>query len=121
MRRIDQNRITIQDRSRPERGRFAEVRVSRDMVRRGEIVNIRVWYVPKDKEGEWFPTRQGISLPVENVVDLVSALAHLFPEAIEQLLDADYQGADEGDTVDERERAAALTEEQRLEDVMAPS
>ena len=118
MKRIDENRIAIQDRSRPERGRFAEVRVSRDEVRIGEIVNIRVWYVPKGKDpNEWFPTRQGIAIPIEHVVDLVAALARLFPEAIEQFLDNEYD-TDGEDAIDEWERTNAPAA-QRLEDVMS--
>ena len=98
MKRIDQNRIAIQDKSRPDRNRFAEVRLSRDKVRIGEIANIRVWFRPPDRE-DYLPTRTGISIPIENVVDLVAALGELFPEAFAEFLVGDYEGADEDGSV----------------------
>ena len=112
MKRIDKNKIAVQDRSRPERGRFAEVRVSRDEVRIGEIVNIRVWYLPEGQE-DYLPTRQGIAIPIEHVVDLVAALARLFPEAIEQFLDGEYDDDDGYVTTDEN-----IVERRTLADVM---
>ena len=124
MRRVDPKRIAIQDKSRPDRNRFAEVRLSRDKVRIGEIANIRVWFRPPDRE-DYLPTRTGISIPIENVVDLVAALGELFPEAFAEFLVGDYEGADEGTDEgadeDSSQTADVLSEElERLEDFMSP-
>ncbi len=129
MRRVEHKRIARQDKSRPERGRFAEVRLSRDTVRRGEIMNIRVWFRPLDRE-EFLPTRTGISIPIEHVVDLVAALAELFPEAFAEFMIGDYEGADEDGSVqtavappEEPERnpveRSRISPDLTLEDLMA--
>ena len=93
MRRVDHKRIAIQDKSRPDRNRFAEVRLSRDKVRIGEIANIRLWFRPPDRD-DYLPTRTGISIPIEHIVDLVAALSELFPEAFTEFMVGNYEGGE---------------------------
>jgi hypothetical protein len=51
----------------------AEVRVSRDMVGGRRVIDVRVWFLPKDGS-EYIASRKGITIDAAKINDLISAL-----------------------------------------------
>ena len=77
----------------PDSGRVPnEIRLNRGVIRRGEYVNLRRWYLPPDGGQEFRPTRYGAAIPVDKVPDLLAAIELVCPEAVERWLAGDFEG-----------------------------
>jgi hypothetical protein len=54
----------------------AEIRVAVTEYKGRPVLDIRVWYLPRDKRpgSEWFPTRKGVTFDLEKLPDMTAAL-----------------------------------------------
>ncbi len=55
----------------------AEIRIAVTEYKERPVLDIRVWYLPKDKPpgGEWFPTKKGVTFDLEKLPEMAAALA----------------------------------------------
>lgn len=119
MKRIDGRTATIHRRElKEDSGRAPEeIRLNRALLRKGEFVNVRKWYLPPEGGEEFRPTRYGVAFPVANTVDLLAAIELVVPEAIERWLAGDFEGfdvvRDQREWQSARERRALSRREKR--------
>lgn len=94
MRRIDGRTACVHRHDPlPDSGRVpTEIRFNRTVIRKGEYVHLRRWYLPPEGGEEFRPSRYGAAIPIEKVPDLLAAIEIVCPEAIEQWLAGDFEG-----------------------------
>lgn len=96
MRRVD-GRTAVVHRHDPAPGTGrvpTEIRLNRTMLRRGEFAHLRRWYLPPEGGAEFRPTRYGVAIPIDRIVDLLAAIELVFPEQIERWMAGDFEGFD---------------------------
>ena len=118
MRKVDGNTAVVHRHDQPGSGRVpTEIRLNRTVLRRGEYVHVRRWYLPPEGGQEFRPTRYGAAIPVARVPDLLAAIELVCPEAIERWLAGEFEGLelvhDQREWLTRRERRALTLAEKR--------